>query len=170
MHPSTTPTDSALPLQAPRLRRRFACWIYEGLLLLGLVLISSFALSTAAVLVGSNISPHTLQLLLFLLLGAYFSYFWRKGQTLAMKTWHLQVVDKNGRPLSHTRALTRYALSWLWTLPPLAVAALLDLDIAQLTLVSATWIIFWILMSRLQTERQFWHDIFAGTRLIHTPQ
>jgi uncharacterized RDD family membrane protein YckC len=66
---------------------------------------------------------HALQAFLFVVFGMYFTWFWAKGQTLAMKTWNIRVVDRAGRPLTQRRALLRYALSWLWFLPPLAAVA-----------------------------------------------
>jgi uncharacterized RDD family membrane protein YckC len=40
---------------------------------------------------------HGLQAFLFLIFGIYFTWLWSKGQTLAMKTWHIRVVDAKGR-------------------------------------------------------------------------
>ena len=28
------------------------------------------------------------------------------------------------------------------------------------------WVAVWALLSRFQPQRQFWHDVWAGTRLI----
>ena len=64
-----------------------------------------------------------LQAFLFVIFGIYFTWFWAKGQTVAMKTWKIRVVDRAGRPVSQPRALLRYACSWLWFLPPLALMA-----------------------------------------------
>lgn len=96
----SAPTSSTthVPLQAPSLRRRMACWLYESLLLFGVVFVGGIVLGTAGVLFGALLSPRTLQAVLFVVLGMYFAFFWSKGQTLAMKTWRIQVVDNNGRP------------------------------------------------------------------------
>lgn len=75
-----------------------ACWLYESLLLFGVVFVGGIVLGTAGVLFGAPLSPRTLQAVLFVVLGMYFAFFWSKGQTLAMKTWRIQVVDNNGRP------------------------------------------------------------------------
>ena len=72
-----------------------------------------------------------LQAFVFLVLAVYFSFFWQKGQTLAMKTWRIRIVDKHGASLSWGRALLRYLLVWLWFLPGLALARLLVADIAR---------------------------------------
>src|SRR5690606_39558206 len=71
----------------------------------------------------TGVQTCALPILLFVVLAIYFVGFWHRGQTLAMKTWHIRVVDKTGRPLTRIRALARYALCWLWLLPPLAVLA-----------------------------------------------
>ena len=45
---------------------------------------------------GQRATP--LQAFLFVVFGIYFAWFWAKGQTLAMKTWNIRVVDRHGRP------------------------------------------------------------------------
>ena len=71
--------------------------------------------------------------LVFVAFGIYFGWFWAKGQTLAMKTWHIRVVDRHGNALTQGRALWRYVLSWVWLLPPLAVGGIMHLPGPQLT-------------------------------------
>ncbi|RXL76367.1 RDD family protein, partial [Citrobacter sp. AAK_AS5] len=66
---------------------------------------------------------HALQAFLFIVFGIYFTWFWSRGQTLAMKPWHSRVVGRDGRPISQKRALVRYVFSWIWLLPPLAAVA-----------------------------------------------
>ncbi len=56
---------------------------------------------------------HLLQAFLFVVFGVYFVWFWSKGQTLAMKTWGIRIVDRFGRSLTQGRALLRYLLSWV---------------------------------------------------------
>jgi uncharacterized RDD family membrane protein YckC len=167
MQPSTPLPQ---PLSAPSLRRRMACWLYESLLLFGVVFVGGIVLGAAGVLFGTPLSPRTLQAMLFVVLGMYFAWFWSKGQTLAMKTWHIQVVDLHGRPLTRIRALARYALAWLWLLPPLAMAAPFHLPIAEVAVLTFGWVAVWALLSRFHPQRQFFHDVLAGTRLIDTAQ
>jgi uncharacterized RDD family membrane protein YckC len=156
-------------LQAPSLRRRMACWLYESLLLVGVVFVGGLVLGGVGVLFGAPLSPSTLQALLLIVLAMYFSWFWNKGQTLAMKTWHIRVVDQRGRPLTRVRALARFALSWLWLLPPLAITHFLHFPLAEIAVLTVGWIAVWAVLSRFHPQRQFWHDILAGTRLITSP-
>jgi uncharacterized RDD family membrane protein YckC len=147
-----------------------ACWLYESLLLFGVVFVGGIVLGAAGVLFGAPLSPRTLQAMLFVVLGMYFAWFWSKGQTLAMKTWHIQVVDTYGRPLTRIRALARYALGWLWLLPPLAMTAPFHLPVAEVAVLTFGWVAVWALLSRFHPQRQFFHDVLAGTRLIDTAQ
>ncbi|WP_312567467.1 RDD family protein [Comamonas sp.] len=163
----STTTTIHPPLLAPSLRRRMACWLYESLLLFGVVFVGGLVLGAAGVLFGAPLAPRALQAMLFVVLGMYFAWFWSKGQTLAMKTWHIQVVDKHGRPLTRIRALARYALAWLWLLPPLAVVTPFHLPMAEVAVLTLGWIAVWAVLSRFHPQRQFLHDVLAGTRLIH---
>ena len=145
-----------------------ACWLYESLLLFGIVFVGGLVLGSAGVLLGAPLSPSTLQAILFIVLGSYFAWFWSRGQTLAMKTWRITVVDQQGRRLTPVRALTRYALSWLWLLPPLAASTYFQLPLAEIAVITAGWVAVWCVLSRFHPQRQFWHDALAGTRLIST--
>lgn len=145
-----------------------ACWLYEGLLLFALLFIAVLVQGLLSLLIPALQSAHALQIVLFLLFGAYFVWFWGKGQTLAMKTWRIRVVDMRGYPLTRTRALARYALSWAWFLPPLAAIAPFHLTAAENVLLTCGWVLVWAILSRFHPTRQFWHDALAGTRLVHS--
>ena len=92
-----------------------------------------------------------------------------RGQTLAMKTWNLRLVDMAGRPVTQLRALGRYALSWLWFLPPLAAIAPFRLSAGESVVILLGWVAVYALLSRFHPQRQFWHDAWAGTRLVSSP-
>lgn len=155
-----------------------ACWLYEGTLLFGVVFGTGLFLFGSLFAIGHlvpSLAPmrdmvnnrYALQAYVFLLLGLYFSWFWIKGQTLAMKTWHIRVVDRHGTALTWGRALLRYAASWLWFLPPLAVGGWYRLPGGELTVIVLGWVAIWAILSRFHPQRQFLHDALAGTRLVH---
>jgi uncharacterized RDD family membrane protein YckC len=100
----------------------------------------------------------------------YFVWLWAKGQTLAMKTWNIRVVDRAGQPITQTRALLRYVLSWLWFLPALAAVAPFALSAAESLVILTGWVLVWAILSRFHPDKQFWHDALAGTRLVSTPR
>jgi uncharacterized RDD family membrane protein YckC len=134
------------PLVCAGLLPRLAAMAYELLLLSGVlavtlilphILIATFAqrVASAAVLWAH----------LFLLVLVYFVGFWSHGgQTLAMKTWRIRLVSRDGQAVGPPQALLRCLLGWL-TLAPGGIG------------------IFWALAD---PDRQFLHDRLAGTRLV----
>jgi len=155
-------------LLAPRLLRRMACWMYEGLLLFGVVFISGYLFSTLTQTRNALDNRHALQAFLFLVFAVYFSWFGNKGQTLAMKTWNIRLVDVHGQAVTRQRAFLRYVLSWIWFLPPLVAVAPYELSGGEVMVICLGWVAVWAILSRFQTDKQFWHDVWAGTRLIHS--
>src|SRR6476469_8076082 len=123
-----SPQAPSDPLRAPSLYRRMACWLYEGMLMFGVVFIAGYLFGTLSQTRNAMDNRHALQAFLFVVFGIYFVWFWAKGQTLAMKTWDIRVVDVQGRSLTQQRALLRYVLSWLWFWPPLAASWLFHLS------------------------------------------
>ncbi len=152
--------------KTPSLSRRMACWLYEGLLLLGPVFIASYLFVTLSQTRNAMDHRHALQAFLFVVFGIYFVWLWAKGQTLAMKTWHIRVVDRSGQSITQARALLRYVWSWLWFLPALAAMAPFKLSGAESAIIVLGWVAVWAILSRFHPQQQFWHDALAGTRLV----
>lgn len=157
-------------LKTPSLARRMASWLYEGMLMFGVVFIAGYLFGTLSQTRNAMDNRHALQAFLFVVFGIYFVWLWSKGQTLAMKTWGITVVDSVGRPITQARALLRYLLSWLWFLPALTVSALFKLSGAESMVVIVGWVAVWAILSRFHPQQQFWHDALAGTRLMSTPR
>ena len=159
---------SAFQASTPGLWRRMACWVYEGLLLFGVVFVSGYLFGTLSQTRNAMDNRHALQAFLFVIFGIYFIWFWSRGQTLAMKTWNLRVVDVHGQPISQTRAALRYVASWAWFLPPLGAAALFNLPGAEAAVITLGWVAIWAVLARFHPQGQFWHDALAGTQLINS--
>jgi uncharacterized RDD family membrane protein YckC len=131
--------------EVPTIRRRLASMVYEALLLLGIVFIG-FLLPNVALGVGLQVMlPGGILLLyLFLLIGGYFVWHWRRnGQTLAMRTWKFRLEAVEGGFAGYDRLLLRYILAW--------PSVLLGIGVA------------WALFDR---DRQFLHDRLSATRLV----
>jgi uncharacterized RDD family membrane protein YckC len=161
-------TSSQADLPAPSLKRRMACWLYEGLLLFAVIFIAGYLFSSLSQTRYALDNRHGLQAFIFLILAIYFTWFWHKGQTLAMKTWQIRVVDIHGLPLSQQRAFIRFLLSWIWFIPPLIVSNIFSYSGLSSLLTLMLWIWVWALLSKLQKLDHFWHDVWAGTRLVRT--
>lgn len=137
------PDDSGT--RCATLARRAASLAYEALLLAALLLAGALPFVMATHGMDAVLARALLQLYLVVLAGVYFAWHWvRGGRTLAMKTWRLRVVARDGAPLTWRRALIRYGYALAGTL--LAGAGFL-----------------WALVDR---ERLFLHDRLAGTKIV----
>ena len=129
----------------PSIRRRLAAMFYETLLL-GAVLAVVYVLplTVAAASSGHVPSNGVIRLYLLLVTGLYFIWQWRQGQTLAMRTWGIELVSAQGGQAGWGQLAWRFCLAW----PSIGCLG------AGL---------FWALFD---ADRQFLHDRLAGTRLV----
>jgi len=160
---ATSFEDGLIP---PSLTRRMACWLYEGILLFAVIFMAGYLFSTLSQTRYALDNRHGLQAFVFLILAIYFTWFWHKGQTLAMKTWHIRIVNAQGLPLSQQQAFIRYLFCWIWLLPPLFISGWFSYSGLESLICITAWIAIWALSSRLQEQGHFWHDVWAHTRLI----
>jgi uncharacterized RDD family membrane protein YckC len=131
----------------PSLGRRFLSVLYEALLAFAMVFFAALAFYGAAHDRLAGELRLLFQIYLFLVLGVYFVACWsRGGRTLAMQTWRMRIVQRDGTPVSVGRAALRYAFAWI-SLLPLGAG------------------FFWAWIDR---DRQFLHDRLAGTRIVMT--
>jgi uncharacterized RDD family membrane protein YckC len=153
---------------APSLSRRMAAFTYEAVVLFGIVMVVGAVYSIAVDQRHGLQGRQGMMASQFLALSLYFLWFWTHGgQTLAAKTWHLRIVSADGSALSLKQALIRYMMSWLWLMPPWAIAWLLGWHQGkELFSAMGVWIIAYALLSYLLPQRQFLHDAWAATRVI----
>lgn len=165
---AATTSETRDAMVFPSVLRRMASFVYEGVLLFGVIMIAGYLFSSLTQQRHALQGLHGLQAFLFLVLGIYFVWFWSKsGQTVAMKTWHVRLVDRSGRPVTQTRALARYLLSWVWFMPALGLA-----EITGMRTGAGLW--GWILAgvtliavaARWSPDRQFVYDLICGTRVV----
>ena len=140
-------SGGAVPADAaPGMLRRLASMLYESILLFAVAFLGTWLFQFAAGTVRIEGWRTTLlQLFLLGLFAAYFLWCWlRGGQTLAMKTWRIRLVAKDGHgALTPKAALLRFVYALL--------------------LVPTTIGVFWAMVDR---DRQFLHDRLAGSLLI----
>lgn len=160
------PTPAAL--LTPGLARRLACFVYEGVLLFGVVMAAGLVYGIATQQRHALVGSLGLRIVLFVVLGAYFVWFWTHGgQTLAMQTWQIRLVTRDGRALTWARAIARYLLAWAWFLPALALLGSTGLSgSAEAFAVIVAGALGYSALARLHPDRQYWHDAVCGTRLV----
>jgi uncharacterized RDD family membrane protein YckC len=153
---------------APGLARRLACFVYEGVLLFGVLMVSGYLYSSLTQQRNALEGRHGLQAFVFAVLGIYFVWFWSHGgQTVAMKAWHIRVVTREGHALSEPRALVRYLLAWAWFVPALLALALTrPASVAPIAAALLLGVAGYALLSLVLPGRQFLHDAVCGTRLV----
>jgi uncharacterized RDD family membrane protein YckC len=162
-----TPPVSSFPPAS--LALRLAAMIYEAVLLFGVVFIVSYTLLalfqwTYPLPPG----PRTvLQAVLFLAIGGYFVWCWsRSGQTLALKTWNLKVLDERSVPPSAGRSVARYVLAWHLWLPGLVWVALFQSHgLADLGALAAGFVTL-LLPALADPQRRLLHDRWTRTRVV----
>jgi uncharacterized RDD family membrane protein YckC len=140
---------------------------YESLIVAAILVVASFPFMGAATSRLEGPLRHLFQSYLFLVLGLYFVWCWRRGQTLPMRAWKLRVVRCDGASLDTPRAMLRYLLAAL-ALGAAAVAAVVlwrdpGARLAWLALAPGAITILWSLVDR---ERQFLHDRLAGSKIV----
>ncbi len=130
---------------APSIKRRLICLVYESFLVFAVSIFASLPFLAVAGIGAIGWMRHAYQGYLFLVIGAYFVWCWRRrGQTLAMKTWKLRLVGAGGARVTLRQAMLRYACAW----PSLLLGGI------------------GILYAYADPERQFLHDRLAGTRIV----
>lgn len=155
-------------LETPALTRRLACFCYEGVLLFGVVMTVGLAYSISTGQRHALVGLHGLQACLFVVIGAYFVWFWSKGgQTLAMQTWRIRLLTGTGQPVGRPQALVRYLMSWLWFLPALFTIQISGLKGAFPVFTTlVVGVLAYAALARLNPQGQYLHDALCGTRLV----
>lgn len=158
----------ATALPTPGVARRMAAFVYEGVLLFGVVFVAGFVYTTLTRQDHALRGQTGLQVFVFAVLALYFVTFWsRGGQTVAMRAWHVRLVTASGGAVRPLRALVRYLLAWLWFAPALIAAHTAGLrSAAQIFVLLTIGVVAYALLTFLHPQRQFLHDVICGTRLV----
>ena len=155
-------------LRAPGLARRLACFLYEGVLLFGVVMAAGLLYGVVTNQRHALVGALGLRIYLFFVLGVYFIWFWsRQGQTLAMRTWRLRLTTASGQNPSPARAACRYLLAWLWFMPALLTLYLSGLQGATPAFAALlAGVLVYAGLALLHPQKQYLHDLACGTRLV----
>jgi uncharacterized RDD family membrane protein YckC len=160
-------------LPAPGLKRRFACLVYE-FLLMSAVLLTAVALITPvkAALPPSFWLDQFIRVFLLAVLFVYFGLSWvRSGQTVAMKAWRLQLLDRNQARLGWKQAALRFLVAAVLLIGIPVIAYLGNAEHSGRTArLSLLWILLPYLYSWFDPQGQALHDRLSGTRVVLLPK
>jgi uncharacterized RDD family membrane protein YckC len=148
---------------------RLAAMTYEGVLLFGVVFVVAYAVLALArwTYPLESLQRAVLQTILFFALGLYFTYQWSKtGQTLAMKSWHLRLVDKTGRPPPRATAALRYVLAWHLFLPGAIWIVFFGGRGMVDAVVSALGVVVLLVPALFDVDGRLLHDRLSSTRIV----
>jgi len=137
-------------MQNTSLIRRIAAMLYDGLLILALLFLSTLPFIAVRggepVEIGDN---RLYQVVLALVIYGFFVGFWiRSGRTLGMQSWRLQLETNDGDKPSIGKATVRF------------VAAIVSWAAFGLGFLWQLW----------DSENLTWHDRISGTRIIYYPK
>ncbi len=140
----TAPASNPQQTSPAGLFRRLAALLYDGLLVLAILMLATLVvvlLNRGEAIQNSPLYNTFLLVLMFL----YFAWHWvRAGQTLGMRAWRLRLIHRQGGPVSWHQALVRFLV---------AIPSGLVFGLGYL----------WILFS---AEKLAWHDWASDTRMV----
>jgi uncharacterized RDD family membrane protein YckC len=97
---------------SPSVFRRIAAMLYESVLLFAILFVAGVLYRAVFSDPSNDIQRHFLFLYCWLVSAFYFIYCWVKsGQTLAMQTWRVRLVNREGDLINFEQALKRYVLA-----------------------------------------------------------
>ncbi|MBR7798737.1 RDD family protein [Undibacterium sp. FT137W] len=145
--------------------------IYEAALVFGVVFFASFVFDVSTQSKSALSLRLMREVFLFFVIGGYFVFFWRRsGQTLAMQTWRIKLVNDDLGKVPLVKAIVRYCLAWLWVLPGFILSYQFGLKNAQLLIPVLVCFCIWASLTFFAKDGQFLHDKLAKTRLIQLPK
>lgn len=163
--------SNATALEPASLAIRLAACVYELLLVAAVVFIASLPAAPFARDFPSGWPHHLFQLYLLGMVFVYFAAFWlRSGQTLAMKTWRLRLVDDAGRRVDLKRAGVRFGLAVILPVSGMALASGLGGGVTEVAWSAAAgWACDWA-WAVVDSQRRTLHDKLAGTLIVRVPR
>jgi uncharacterized RDD family membrane protein YckC len=133
----------------PSFLRCMASFVYESILLFAILFVAGIFYRAVFGDPHTDWQQHFFFLYSWFLVGVYFVYCWVKsGQTLAMKTWRIQLLRRTGSAMDWATAIKRYIL-------------------ASFSLMFFGLGFIWRFFDR---EGLFLHDRLTGCQLILTPK
>ncbi len=139
-HPDNSTAQTPVPFF-----RRLIVMIYEAFLLFAVLFAAAIPITVGFnITYGDPLYP-VLVGYLYAFAFLYFGWCWtRAGQTLAMKTWRVKLVSRDGSPVTWKQSAIRYGVGCI---------SLLALGAG----------FFWALLNK---NKDTWHGLASSTKLI----
>lgn len=136
-------------MQNTGLLRRLGAILYDLLLLFALLMLATvpFLVATG----GEAVEPSNIlyQLTMGIVIYGFFAGYWvKRGRTLGMQSWGLQLVNENNELATLAQSTLRF------------FAAILSWAALGLGFLWQLW----------DKDRLTWHDRLSGTRIVHIPR
>jgi uncharacterized RDD family membrane protein YckC len=158
----------ASPPPAPvGLPRRLGAMIYDGLLILALLMVAEFLIVAPFGITQDHPLFLALRLYVPLLAFGFLGWFWTRprGQTLGMQAWHVRLVSSDGGRVSWRQAGIRFVAALVQWCVVLAAIALYVRGWWWAALPLAMLAVAAIVMAGRDPERLMLHDRLSATRL-----
>lgn len=162
------------PLPAPSLGRYLAVTMYESLLLFGILFLAALLVLpfTRDYLATGERLPFWYTLYLILVIFWYFAWQWlHGGQTLAMKTWRVQLRSVKGGKITWWQTVRRFVVAFgLWF--GAGLGGYWGWFNEQWLWASAIWLVFMLGIGGLwwRADKRTWPDLASETRLVRLPK
>lgn len=168
-------------MNSPSIARRLGASAYEFVLLFGIFFIVGVLIQALQGLMGLQLPRWLQQIILFIAMGGYFAYCWRRGgQTLAQKTWHIQIQSASAstHPTISQSWMRYTAGALLGTLPALVLIQLVFFSSLVATVnTSVAFISVFLLLvtnwlallgtSLLRRDRRALHEVISHTCSVY---
>lgn len=149
------------------LPRRLGAMIYDGLLILALLMVAEFLVVAPFGITQDHPLFLVLRLYVPLLAFGFLGWFWTRprGQTLGMQAWHVRLLNSDGGRVTWRQAAIRFVAALVQWCVVLAAIALYVRGWWWAALPPAMLMVAAIVMARRDPERLMLHDRLSGTRL-----
>jgi uncharacterized RDD family membrane protein YckC len=162
MHQSTQ--NTGLP-------RRIAAIIYDLLLVAAVIFIATIPF--IAIRGGEPVEPGDVayRMTLLAVVYAFFVGFWsRKGRTLGMQSWGLQLEDDNGAIPSVAKCSLRFLAAFILPGVVALIVYYATNNVMHALYVGAVLVGLGFLWQLIDKGKLAWHDRISGTRLVYYPK
>lgn len=160
-------SDTATAHEIVSLPRRFGAMVYDGLLLIALLMVAEFVIVSVFGITEGHPLFMPVRIYAPLLALGFLGWFWTRpaGQTLGMQAWHVRLVRPDSGPVNWRQASIRFVVALAQWCVVLATIALYLKGWWLLALALAALIAAGLVLAQRHPQRLMLHDILSGTRL-----